>query len=419
MKRHTAVTLLCFFLCSSSHSFVSTTRFNNNRLHLSAHYSDSADHYELINNSTYLISRRSSITSCMAATSACFVPLDYTCSAAYDDISTMEQQAKATTRPTITIPLQYEPKISAYTVSYIVGDTAFGAIVDTGSPFLVVPQTSCKADYKWGCYRPNESHPAPGLDPTYERFVGNEGLVEWREGRFQFGTFPDAFSAASDFALLFPQSSDMTFGVVSESLLDGTGGLFLGLVKETNKWIRPSFLGQSDVHAFSIDLREREGFDKSLTLYGATQQDDTNPNAIQLVRDLNKRYGDATIHYVGVASSLKVNGYNLASSTRRSKIYVIFDTGCSGMSMSASLFNERYRIARERKEKSLWGDVDIAFNTVSGNKVSLNARKPLTTTLDDQPWGKKLDGHLIVCGLAFLEGHKMNVDTDNDKLWFE
>ena len=422
--------LLSFF--SAAHSFVSTSCQNKFKCWrsagiiltaLSAADDDSNDIDQLFlprNGSTCaLVSRRSFITWSDATLSALFFYPHVTtssASAAADIIA-----AQTITRPSITIPLQFEPKLSSYTVFYVVGGTKFGAIVDTGSPFLVVPQTSCMPDYKWGCYRPDESHPAPGLDPTYERFVGNEGLVEWREGRF---SFPDSISSVSNFALLFPQSSSMTFGVVSESLLDGTGGLFLGLVKETNSWIRPSFLGQSDVQAFSVDLREREGYEKSLTLYGGRQpsllvESAYSNNAIQLVRDLNKNYGDATIHYVGVASSLNVNGYNLASSSRRNKIYVIFDTGCSGMSISTSLFNKRYSIARERRENNLWGNVDVEFNTISGGEVSLSAKRPITTTLDDQPWGKKLDGYLVVLGLAFLDGRKMTVDIENEKIWFD
>ena len=257
---------------------------------LSAHYHH---HDDQINNSTHVISRRSSITSSIALASSCFFLPQLPSSAAVDieAATTKEQQSRAS----ITIPLQYEPKLCAYTVSYVVGNTKFGAIVDTGSPFLVVPQTSCRPDYKWGCYRAEESQPS-GLDATYERFVGNEGMVEWREGGF---SFPQPVSSSKDFESLFPQSSSMIFGVVSESLLDGTGGLFLGLVKETNSWIRPSFLGQSDVTAFSVDLRDKEGLDKSLTLYGSNRQPD-NPSwspshAIKLVRDLNKRFGDATM----------------------------------------------------------------------------------------------------------------------------
>ena len=201
--------------------------------------------------------------------------------------------------------------------------------------------------------------------------------------------------------------------------------IFLGLVKNTDSRIRPSFLGQSDVSAFKVDLREREGIDKSLTLYGpSTDPESSNlpdeQNAIPLVRDLNKRFGDPTIHYVGVASSINVNGYNLATTTNRSKIYCIFDTGCSGMSMSPILFDQRYASARANREKNLWGSVNVELQTISGKTITLNANRPITTPLgDERPWGKRLDGHLIVLGLSFLEGLKMTVDIDEDKVWFE
>lgn len=340
------------------------------------------------------------------------------------------------TIPSLTIPLQYQPKLSAYTISYTIGKSQFGAIIDTGSPFLIVPSssdTTCSPEYEWGCFHPEDSQPAPGLKPTFERFDGNEGLVEWRQGQFSFDIIN---------SILFPQSL-MTFGVISESLMDGPGGIFLGLVKQTDSKIRPSFLGQSNVSSFSVDLRERRGIRKTLTLYGnASNHGDvssspndvindnmvsppsnlrTAQNAIPLVRDLNRRFGDPTIHYVGVVSSINVNGSNLSTTSRRNgKIYCIFDTGCSGLSVSPSLFDERYAIARANKEKSLWGKVNVELKTISGNTVTLNANRPITTPLgSERPWGKKLDGHLIVLGLAFLDGLKMTVDIDGDKVWFE
>ena len=46
--------------------------------------------------------------------------------------------------------------------------------------------------------------------------------------------------------------------------------------------------------------------------------------------------------------------------------------------------------------------------------------KFITTPLgSERPWGKKLNGHLIVVGLAFLDRKKMTVDIDGDKIWFE
>mmetsp|Transcript_24796 Transcript_24796/g.45596 ORF Transcript_24796/g.45596 Transcript_24796/m.45596 type:complete len:151 (+) Transcript_24796:2-454(+) len=144
-------------------------------------------------------------------------------------------------------------------------------------------------------------------------------------------------------------------------------------------------------------------------------------NAIRCNLDLNKKYGDPTIHYVGVASSITANGSNLASTSHRNgKIYCIFDTGCSGMSVSPGLFDERYATARAQKEKSLWGTVDVELTTIAGETVTLSAKRPITTPLgSERPWGKKLDGHLIVLGLSFLEGRKMTVDSDGGFIWFE
>jgi hypothetical protein len=355
--------------------------------------------------------------------------------------------------PSLTIPLRYEPSLSAYIISYRVGKSKFGAIIDTGSPFLVVPKTSCRPDYLWGCYRPEESREAVGLKPTRERFDGNEGWVEWREGSFSF-LLDDGAAASSSaitntelaltsLGLLFPKLSSMTFGVISETLMDGPGGIFLGLVKDTDSWIRPSFLGQSQVAAFSVDLRKRDGMQQSLTLYGGgydlgNQSIQASSEAsdkfsinyfgslkvkdhIPLTNELNKKYGDPTIHYVAIASSINVNNVTLASTSRKDgKLYVIFDTGCSGMTISPELFDKQYSLARSQKAKNVWDRVEVEFETASGEQVTLSAKRPIATPLvSDKPWGKRLDGHLIVLGLAFLDDLKMSIDVDKARIWFE
>uniref|UniRef100_A0A7S4JP66 Peptidase A1 domain-containing protein n=1 Tax=Odontella aurita TaxID=265563 RepID=A0A7S4JP66_9STRA len=329
----------------------------------------------------------------------------------------------------LVVPLRYVPSLSAYVVSYTVGGAPFGAIVDTGSPFLFVP--SYCDDTKWGCYRPSSSQPT-GLEATYEQFEGNEGLVEWRSAPFSFLAAGDDVESELDgrykslTASLFP--SFMTFGVISESLMDGPGGIFLGLVRDTDSRIRPSFLGQSSVSAFSVDLRP-DARPKNLAL-SRNNAGWIPGDAIPLVRDLNKRYGDPTIHYVAEALSLSVNGSPLASSSndkkkKKNKTYVIFDTGCSGMVIDPDLFDERYAAARANREKSLWGKVDVSFATERGDTMVLSANKPITTPFGSderdrfRPWQKRFDGHLIVLGLAFLDGKKTSVDIDGGRLWVD
>ncbi len=415
-----------------------------------------------------------------------------------DDFDDIPSSSSSTTTSAImmmpssylSIPLHYRPSLVAYTIPYRIGNSTFGAIIDTGSPFLLVPAPSehgtCRPDYQWGCLHPADGRvTSNGLRPTTERFDGSEGRVDWMEGSFSFVLENDDYNYAGaaeqedapapiaspirsyssprenaktsmqQQSTLFPRSSNMTFGIVSESLMDGPGGIFMGLVKyATNDYIRPSFLGQSDVSGFSIDLRDRRCKDgnitkeKTLTLYGPpmaasdssttvgmrTQSDLTGAlrmalpppqNAIPLVRDLNIKYGDPTVHYVGVASKIRINGSDLIppSMTRRKKrVYCIFDTGCSGMSVSPSLFDSRYDAARANKEKSLWGTVEIEFQSVSGRIVTLTAKRPITTPLgnNERPWGKSLDGDgIIVLGLAFLDGTRMVVDIDGSKVWFD
>jgi hypothetical protein len=317
------------------------------------------------------------------------------------------------------IPIKYAPALSAYVVSYTVGGSKFEAIIDTGSPFLLVP--SYCDENKYGCYRSEQSEPS-GLAPTYERFNSNEGMVEWRRGSFSFRQDGLGGSIGVE-KNLFPNS--MIFGILSESLMDGPGGIFLGLVKNTDARIRPSFLGQSNVKAFSIDLRA-ESEPKTLTL---CKRNDAliNEDWIRLngVKDLQKA-GDPTRHYSAQALEVSVNGTPLvaldakAKNEKKKKTIVIFDTGVSGMIICPDLFETRYQIARTNREKSLWGQVDVSFRTERGKTLTLSAIKPLTTPFgSDRPWKKRFDAHLIVMGLAFLDNKKTTIDIDNERLWIE
>jgi len=332
----------------------------------------------------------------------------------------------------LTVPLKYIPSLSAYVVYYSVGTGGekFGAIIDTGSPFLVVPSYCNRQRY--GCYLPQHSRPAPGLADTLERFDNNEGNVEWRLAPFAFA------DASEGSRMMGPK--EFVFGVLSESLMNGPGGVFMGLIRDTDPWIRPSFLGQTNVKAMEIDLRDNimsNDFDntdnnhpekankKTLTLYtksplqrGRQKNDDID--YIPLVRDLNRKYGDPVIHYTAKAVDVQANGNSIFANNnnkvKKKPIYVIFDTGVTGMVVSRELFDERYVMARQNKEKSLWGSVQITFQTHQGNTVSLSAQKPVTTPLGMKPWPKFNNAHLIVLGLAFLDGRKMLIDMDGQKL---
>lgn len=332
----------------------------------------------------------------------------------------------AKTTDTISVPLEYIPALSAYVVHYNLFGERFGAILDTGSPFLTAPAT-CRYvyfeqslfyqifssficcifltlstlskwsyKYKWGCYHPERTYDS-GLSNTIEGFDNNQGLVVWRNAEF---TFDEQLQ----------QPKNLTFGVFGPELLDGPGGVFFGLIKHTDSWIRPSFLGQTGYSSFTVDLRQKP----QLVLSKESMID--GDDYIPLVRDLNRRRKAPVVHYTAKASSFVVNGFPLYSD-KKNPIYIIFDTGLSGMSVSDELWDGRNMQARKNKEKSLWGNITVSFKTTGGNEVELSAVKPITGPLGrDTPLTRLKGGNLIVLGLSFLSNTSFTVDADDDKL---
>jgi hypothetical protein len=166
------------------------------------------------------------------------------------------------------------------------------------------------------------------------------------------------------------------------------------------------------VRAFEIDLASN---DKRLLLT-SHEINKGNAGAIQLVKDLHSRYHVPTVHYTARAKSFVANDKVLGTKDKK-PIYVIFDTGVTGMVLSQDLFDERYGVARENRERNLWGSVQVSFETIDGATVTLAASNPVTTPLEVGLPG--FNGHLIVLGLAFLDGKKISIDINNAKLWVE
>ena len=77
--------------------------------------------------------------------------------------------------------------------------------------------------------------------------------------------------------------------------------------------------------------------------------------------------------------------------------------------------HRRYEQARSVKARTLWGRVDITLPTSRGNLVKIAADRPITTPVSLSAW-KRFRGHLVVVGLAFLEGHSIDIDIDAGRL---
>ena len=359
----------------------------------------------------------------------------------------------------VTIPLAFTGQ--ELLIAYKVDGSKFKAVLDTGSPFLMIPG-SCGSNtrQKSGCYQ-NQGTPVAKLTPTIEIFDGFQGEVNWRSASFEFWDVNnnDSISNSSvnvDVSMQQMQTQQqlisrdiahddnnlnskkrVIFGVASEAIMGGPGGVFFGMIRDTDIRIRPSFLGQTDVRAFRVNLATRPrtltlsnrnlvASDRRTEVDGETMGDDYIP----MTNLLRRRYGDPVGHYTALAQSIYVNGHPLVDTTidKSSKILVIFDTGVTGMVVSRGLFDEQYMLARKRREKTLFGDVELTFSTALRKANTLRATKPLATPFDpEQTWkkfpkrreGKKNSINIIVLGLAFLEGRSLTVDIDEERLWVE
>jgi hypothetical protein len=331
---------------------------------------------------------------------------------------------------TTTVPLIYTGQ--ELLISYEVDGSIFKAVLDTGSPFLMIPG-SCgyNTQRKSGCY--NNQGQSANLETTIEIFDGFQGEVEWKIGTFDFVN-ATAITRATSFteptadndvtlqngsSIVKRSDKNVVFGVASEDIMTGPGGVFFGMIKNTDSRIRPSFLGQTDTEAFQVNLATRP---RTLTLSDRPLIDPVTSEYIPMTNILRRRYGDPVGHYTARAKSIEVNGYPLLSETASSSsIFVIFDTGVTGMLLSRGLFNENYIMARKQKAKNLFGNVSLTFETSQKNTVTLSAKKPITTPFDPEDTWKRFpkSSHLIVMGLSFLEGHVLTVDIDKERLWVE
>jgi hypothetical protein len=196
----------------------------------------------------------------------------------------------------------------------------FRGVLDTGSPFLTVAG-SCTQ--RWGCFNPSLHGQATLYSDTIEVYAAKEGPVSWRSGRISFvnATAEDgrewgaagyaAWQAEARQARLQGTGGHggfrvrgqvgampLVFGVLSDGLVGRPGGVFVGLIKEREKDIRPTFLGQTDFVGFSIDLASPA--EKTLRLSRVPLLSGRSRDDLIQLTDL-RVYGDPVQHYASLA----------------------------------------------------------------------------------------------------------------------
>jgi hypothetical protein len=172
---------------------------------------------------------------------------------------------------------------------YYVDGQRFRAVVDTGSPFLLVDGSSCGGgNAGWGCYgsygatTPSSGAASGSLDDASEEGYGGQDVgVEWRRGLVRFPSLPAASgeatgaSAATAATAAAAAAAEVAAGVVAASTQlgdlsfepvtfgvvrsykgkGGSGAIYLGLVKDRQPRIRPSLLEQTDVQSLRFDFK--------------------------------------------------------------------------------------------------------------------------------------------------------------------
>lgn len=254
----------------------------------------------------------------------------------------------------------------AYCVRYRIDGQPFLAVVDTGSPFLLVDGT-CDADGQglWGCYR-GGGRPS-GLSDTDELYGGEDVGVQWDLGRFEL-------TGSRGFAV-----ENTTFGVVRSYVGKGGGGaIFLGCAKRRLPRIRPTLLEQTDIASLRFDFLARQ-----LTL-SPVSLIPHETDAVPII-DLRPR-GAPIANYAARVSSLVVNGQTIRLG--RPAVAVI-DSGTTGISVSDSLFDAGVLPPQ-------WREARIELATEQGDVMVVEAsvkrrRRPLPGARSVDPTAEEFD----------------------------
>ena len=353
----------------------------------------------------------------------------------------------------------------AFCAAYTIDGQPFRAVVDTGSPFVLVDGTCSSEDLStsksaamatvWGCYR-GAGRPS-GLSDTDELFGGQDVGVQWRRGAFVLTQ-----ARIDDQLRLTAAIDDAVFGVVRTYVGKGGGGaVFLGLAKRRLPRIRPTLLEQTDVASLHFDFIARR-----LEL----SRRPLIPRTADAMRIIDLRPAGAPVaNYAVRVSRLAVNGVPVRLDR---PLVAVIDTGTTGISVSDALFDSgllpaQWRdariempterggtcaieasIRRRRKPSPGVPTIELPIDApefdefplivspvrvpwfepgfgdsecADGEQVQCNGRpvgapKPLLETLRFRAEGLGPEPHVIFVGLAFLWPRKLTIDVDAGRM---
>lgn len=266
--------------------------------------------------------------------------------------------------PQLSVPLERFDGL--FTLNFTVDNDRrpYRAIVDTGSPFLMIPSV-CSRD--WGCV--DRAYRETGLAQTVESFGGQEYDTLWKTGDVKFLASSPLMAppGQSLVSASLPQGQpqqqesaritfrDVVFGSVGADVLRRPGGVFCGLVKYRAERIRPTLLGQIGYNSLRFDA-PRQMLTLSKTELLSPQEDAI---AIFDLRSL----GSPIQHYACKVKRLLLNDREVLAPQG---IYAIFDTGTTGCVLSDDITLNDQTPVPPRK-------VTVVVETESGRERVLEA----------------------------------------------
>lgn len=281
------------------------------------------------------------------------------------------------------------------TTGVFIDGEPFRLIVDTGSPYLVVPLDECASQpprlSSYGCAEPGQFR-ASAYPTTTEQYGSGvllgPGRMQWLSGDVSFGE-PELqragdgrFSVTLRFRQAGRVGGELVFGGADRNVMFQSGGALLGLIREVNRDpelssypvanLRPTALAQLKMSSFRLDAPGR-----TLTLSGAPL---IGPTADALPLEDARAWGDGVDH-----ACCRVDNDELVVNGRRARrtarpILCVFDSGLTGVVLSQSLVDELGLgdLVGPRPSGGVGGvggvrSLQLALRTERGQKVILEA----------------------------------------------
>lgn len=336
----------------------------------------------------------------------------------------------------LTLPLELTAGGVLTTGIFIDGEP-FRVIIDTGSPYLVVPVDDCNTQppriSAYGCAAPDLFAPEPGRADTSEQYGALPGQMQWLRGDLEFGDTELEQAQDGNLRLqlrLHEQGgrAGFVFGGGDRNVMSQSGGALLGLIREVNHGpnstisasdLRPTVLSQLGLSSYRLSAPQRTLTLSSAPLIAPPSESD----ALPLVDP--RLDGDGVEHVC-----CRVDGDELLIDgiVRRARrpILCVFDSGLSGLVISQSLVDElgmadRVTTAAGRRVRS----VQLGLRTERGRRVELRSGVDESALFYTQAirlnwFVDSLNGpHVVAVGQCVLGRGTLTVDSATRRATWE